>query len=252
MKIALLGSGNVATHLGKALQLAGHHVIQVWSRTEEHSKRLGEILSISYTSDLSLLSGEADLYILSVTDDYIIDIASKFPFKQKLLVHTSGSSSLDIRGISGVFYPIQTFSRQKEVDFSNIPIAIEGKDESVADLLSNLALSITTKVIRLNSEQRKALHVAAVFACNFSNHLYAVADSILRNQNLDFDLIVPLVAETTEKIKSNPPASVQTGPAIRKDQITLDSHLQFLEKHSELKELYKLLSQSIINFERKA
>lgn len=252
MKIALLGSGNVATHLGKALKDGGNTIVQVWSRNLAHAKELATNLDSSFTSSLSELTTEAEIYILSVSDDVIAEMASLFPYGDKLLVHTSGTTEINIQGISGVFYPVQTFSKQKAVDFSTIPIAIEGKEERINKLLSDLANSISKKVFSLTSEQRKVLHIAAVFACNYTNHLYAIADDILIKNNLTFDLIKPLIAETAEKVQFNPPSKVQTGPAVRQDQLTLAKHLKFLENNAELREIYQVLSQSIINFHQKA
>lgn len=251
MKIVLLGSGNVATHLGKALKEGGHKIVQVWSRTFAHAQALGEKLQCDFTIHLSAISERADIYIIAVSDDVINEIASNFPFQDKMLVHTSGTTSLDIPGISGVFYPLQTFSKQKELEFSKIPIAIEARNSALAEQLSSLAMSISSKVVYMDSEQRKALHIAAVFACNFSNHLYAIADKILSDNGLEFDLIKPLIMETAEKVQHNSPVSVQTGPAVRRDQTTLDKHLDFLTNVPSLKELYEQLSQSIINFDQK-
>ncbi|MEJ6981317.1 DUF2520 domain-containing protein [Pedobacter sp. P351] len=252
MKIVLLGSGNVAIHLGKALKDAGHEIIQVWSRTLEHAKTLGEKLNSEFIINLSKVSDQGDLYIIAVKDDAIKEIARSFPLQNKILVHTSGTTDLNIPGVSGVLYPLQTFSKQKEVDFSEIPIAVEGLNEKISEGLKSLAESISERVVIMTSEQRKALHVAAVFACNFSNHLYAIADKILTDNGLDFDLIKPLIKETTEKVQQFHPVSVQTGPAVRRDQITLNKHLDFLKNMDDLNDLYQKLSQSIINFDQKA
>ncbi|HEY0056636.1 MAG TPA: DUF2520 domain-containing protein [Pedobacter sp.] len=252
MKIVLLGSGNVATHLGIALKLANHEVIQVWSRTLDNARLLAKSLEATFTDNLSEVSPDADIYMASVSDDYIADIISAFAIPDKLLVHTSGSTGLDISGLSGVFYPLQTFTKTSSVDFSVIPIAIEGVNQEVETLLFELAESIGSKPLVLNSEQRKALHVAAVFACNFSNHLYSIANKILDNNDLNFELIRPLISETASKIQSHLPATVQTGPAVRNDQKILDNHLQFLADDSTLADLYDRLSQSIINFNQKA
>lgn len=249
MKVTLLGSGNVATHLGKALQEAGHQLIQIWSRTLANAEVLADELQTGFTDNILQLSDLADVYIIAVTDDSISKVASAFPFQNKLLVHTSGTTDLNIPRISGVLYPLQTFSRQTVVDFSVIPIIVEGKDETATNLLLQLARSLSSKAVQLNSHQRKALHIAAVFACNFSNHLYAIADEILKNNELEFDLLRPLIAETAKKIQENAPASVQTGPAVRNDQSTLTAHLQFLQNTPALRDLYERLSQSIINFD---
>jgi predicted short-subunit dehydrogenase-like oxidoreductase (DUF2520 family) len=251
MKIVLLGSGNVATHLGKALNDAGNQIIQVWSRTVSNARILADRLNAEYTDEFAKINSEADIYILSVTDDSIAPLAAAFPLKDKILVHTSGTTSLALEGISGVLYPLQTFSKQKEVEFKSIPIAIEGRDEPILLSLRKLAESISSNVVNMNSHQRKALHIAAVFACNFSNHLFAIAETILKDNNLEFDLIKPLIKETTDKIQNHSPASVQTGPAVRGDQNTLNAHLEYLRNNIELSELYHKLSQSIINFHEK-
>ncbi len=252
MKIVLLGSGNVATHLGIAFKSANHEVLQVWSRTLDHARLLAENLDATFTNNLSEISPDADLYLISVSDDVISDVINAFPYSDKLLVHTSGSTGLDISDLSGVFYPLQTFSKAAAVNFSVIPIAIEGVDHDIETSLFALAKSIGSKPIILNSEQRKALHIAAVFACNFSNHLYSIANQIMENNGLDFDLIRPLINETASKVQSKLPAEVQTGPAVRNDQKILCSHLQFLQGNSTLVDLYERLSQSIINFNQKA
>lgn len=252
MKIVLLGSGNVATHLGKALSAAGHEIIQVWSRTLDNAKVLAESLKSDFINDLSGVNPNAELYLIAVSDDAIPQVAANLPFNDKILAHTSGTSELDIPGISGVFYPLQTFSKQKRVNFSIIPVAIEANSPAVADMLEHLAKSISSKVIQLNSEQRKALHIAAVFACNFSNHLYAIADTILRANNLEFDLIKPLITETAEKVQVNIPESVQTGPAVRNDKMTMNKHFEFLKNDVLLQEIYEKLSKSIINLSDRA
>ena len=255
MKIVLLGSGNVATHLGKALKKAGHEILQVWSRTKKSALQLAELLNATAISNLDALSAEADIYIISVPDEAIGNVASTFAFPDKLLVHTSGTTSLEALSSAsnktGVFYPIQTFSKQRQVDFSSTPIAVEGNSEEVSDSLFSLAESLSDKVVFFDSEKRKALHVAAVFACNFSNHLYALAKTILGENSLEFDLIRPLIKETAGKAQNFFPEDVQTGPAVRMDFATIEKHLEFLENQPELQQLYEKLSQSIINLHQK-
>jgi len=256
MDAVILGSGNVATHLAKALVSAGHRVLQVWSRNLSHAQELAEKLNSAAISSFGQLSAEADIYILSVSDDAIPELAAAFPFGDKLLVHTSGttgSEALNERSSSiGVFYPLQTFSKQRDLDFSVIPIAVEANSAEAEDLLIELARSISNKVVKFDSEQRKALHVAAVFACNFTNHFYAIADDLLRENGLNFDLIRPLIAETSLKAAQFSPFDVQTGPAVRNDELTINKHVKFLEERTELQVLYKLISQNIINLHQKA
>lgn len=255
MKVVLLGSGNVATHLGKALDQAGHKVLQVWSRTMQNALQLADLLGTTATDSITQLTNDADIYIVSVSDDAIPSLVDQFPFPEKLLVHTSGTTDLEVlyqaSNQTGVFYPLQTFSKVRPIDFNKVPIAIEGSTKRVEEVLLALAASLTTKTVVFDSEKRKSLHVAAVFACNFSNHLYTVAGEILRDKGLDFDLLRPLIAETSEKVQHFFPEDVQTGPAVRRDESVINKHLTFLSDKPELKDLYKSLSQNIINFYQK-
>lgn len=250
MKIVLLGSGNVATHLGSALQKAGHEILQVWSRTQVNALQLAGALSVAATDELRALDSSADIYIISVKDDAIGEVASSFPFRDKLLVHTSGTVPLDVFGddqlTCGVFYPLQTFSKHKDISFSEIPVLIEGSDRAASDALAVLAGSISRTVERASSEQRAAVHLAAVFACNFSNHLYTIAKDLLAKEGLDFRLLLPLITETAEKIRSLDPKDAQTGPAARNDQVSINKHKSFLEPEPALLEIYTLMTNSIL------
>lgn len=249
MKVILLGSGRVATQLGQALQKAGEQIVQVYSPTEAHASALANKLNSAAISDLSLLDQHADLYIISVKDDAIASLAEQLNLAGQLVVHTSGSTAMDVLNLAniGVFYPLQTFSFEKEVDFKEVPIAIESNNPESLILLRNLAQRLSSKVIELDSKQRMTLHVAAVFACNFSNHLFALAQQLLASQQLDFELIRPLIAETAAKVQEHLPSAVQTGPAIRKDDKTIQKHLDLLKDQPQLQEIYRLLSQSIVN-----
>ena len=256
MNIVLLGSGNVATHLGSALKSAGHKILQVYSRNIHHAEELAQKLQTLATDKLEELTSEAEVYIISVTDSAIDSVAKDFPFRDKLLVHTSGTTPLDVLKPAsdniGVFYPIQTFSKQKELDFKKVPISIEAINTETENTLFNLASSLSETVVKLNSQQREVLHLSAVFACNFSNHLYAVANNLLVENKLNFDLLRPLIAETASKSQFFSPQDVQTGPAVRNDQLTINKHLDFLDDKPHLKQLYDLLSQDIINLHQKA
>lgn len=252
MRIVLLGSGNVATHLSQALQQAGNKIIQVWSRDVRNAERLADLLQAEPIDQLEDVDPDSDLYIVSVVDDAISAVVSKLNLKEQLIVHTSGTTGIEaLEGVSaniGVLYPIQTFSKFKPVDFSSIPLAIEGNSDNTVRILTALSAQITNIALELNSERRRSLHVAAVFACNFSNHLYTLAKEILLKHQLDFNLIRPLIAETASKVQEFEPDEVQTGPAIRNDRGTLDKHLDFLRDNSPpLVELYDKLSKSIIN-----
>ena len=254
MKIALIGSGKVATQLGRALKAAGEDIMQVWSRSMEHASALATELQVPGVSLFSEITPDADLYIISVNDDAIRSVASQLPVRDKLIVHTSGTTGMDVL-VSysvqiGVLYPLQTFTKTKAVDFSQVPLAIEGSDPAVLEVLKTLSDKISQKVVFMDSVQRRALHVAAVFACNFTNHLYALASGILQKNELDFDLLRPLIRETAEKVQTFLPEEVQTGPAVRGDQQTMNKHLELLHENPELLELYRKLSQSIVNLHK--
>lgn len=256
MNIVLLGSGNVATQLGRAFKLAGQDIVQVWSRNIENARELADNLAATAISDFDHLDRKADLYIISVKDEAINDLAKELKVSDKLIVHTSGSTGIDVlEGSSskyGVLYPLQTFSKSQRVDFRQIPFAIEGNTPEVASIIHAMADRLSERVIELSSEQRKVLHIAAVFACNFSNHLYALSQELLKEQDLDFDLLRPLIAETAAKVQSNEPIKMQTGPASRNDQETVDAHIELLKKNPNMQELYQKLSQSIVNLQERS
>ena len=254
MEIVLLGSGNIATHIGKAFKMAGQTITQVWSRSFERATELANSVGATAVNEISDIITTADLYIMAVNDDAIRNVAEKLQIAKGVLVHTSGTVSMEVLdGITektGVFYPIQTFSKAKAVDLRQVPIAVEGSSEEVTATLHSAASRLSEKVFEMTSIQRRSVHVAAVFACNFSNHMYVLAQETLKEQNLSFDLLRPLIAETALKVQTSLPSSVQTGPAIRDDQSTMEKHLQLLNDNPDLRELYEKLSQSIINYQK--
>lgn len=249
-RIVLIGSGNVASNLGKALKKSGHHIIQVWSKTLANAQELANTLDCEAISDINKVSADADAYIFSVKDDALLEMLKAFPLKDKVLLHTAGSISIDVlkpfSAYYGVFYPLQTFSKQKEVDFREVPILLESSCDKVGELTTELAHSLSTKVIQASSEQRKYLHIAAVFSCNFVNHLYAVAEGVLVDNGLSLDLIRPLIQETADKAMLHSPKEVQTGPAVRRDMKIVNSHLELLDSDPEIKALYASLSEGIM------
>lgn len=253
MNVVLLGSGNVATHMGKALKLAGHSIVQVWSRTFENAQLLASVLNAAAVAEISDITPQAEIYIISVSDDAISKVAASIPFHNRLIIHTSGSVDIQVlhrfSAHFGVLYPLQTFSKSREVDFSIIPIAVEGSSAEAENILKEVSSQLSSKVYFLNSEKRRVLHLAAVFASNFTNHLYALAGSLLSEHHLDFDMIRPLITEAAGKVQDNSPKSMQTGPAVRHDKNTMAKHLEMLEGHPELYKLYQLLSQSIVNLQ---
>lgn len=247
ISIVILGSGNVATHLISAFQKSNEIIIkQIFARNPSVSIPDFPQEKIIHTIDQLT---EADIYIISITDTAINELANKIPFENKLVVHTSGSMPIDILGNKnrkGVFYPLQTFTKNKEVDFKEIPICLEAENENDLKLLANLASKISNKSYFINSEQRKAMHVAAVFVCNFVNHLYQLGNDICTENNIPFEILHPLIEETANKIKSISPIDAQTGPARRNDTVTINSHLNFLNDNNK-KEIYKILTKSIID-----
>lgn len=254
MHITLIGSGNVATHLGAAFKNAGHKIVQVYSPTLENAALLAYHIGAEAIDDLNDINSDTGLFVIAIKDDAIAEIAKQLAVHQKLIVHTSGATSLSALELfttqAGVFYPLQTFSKTREVNFLNVPLCIEGADEEITQTLTQLAQTISNKVHRVTSAQRKILHLAAVFACNFPNYLYHVSQQLLQQNQLDFDIIRPLIDETAQKVQQHFPADVQTGPAIRNDEKTMQAHLELLTDSPELQQVYELLSQGIIKMER--
>lgn len=253
MRITLIGSGNVATHFGAALKNAGHRIVQVYSRDEQNASMLAYHIGAEAISDLDNINPDTDIFIISISDDAIAGIAEQLARYNKLIVHTSGATDLytllAFTGNAGVLYPLQTFSKTKEVDFRSVPLCIEGADEKISQTLTEMAQTISNNVYPISSAQRKALHLAAVFACNFPNYLYSVAQKLLSAKKMRFDLLRPLILETAEKVQQQFPADVQTGPAVRGDAKTMNTHIQQLQSEPELEQLYRLLSQGIIKMD---
>ena len=249
-KIVLIGSGNVATHLALALTNKGKEIIHIYGRTISKVKKLAGKINSSFSDRPEDIPDDAELYIISVSDDAICDVLKKIDFANKLIVHTSGTSHIEILKKSsdnfGIFYPLQTFSADINIDFKNTPICIEANTKENEILLSDLAKSISDNVYVISSEERKILHVCAVFVSNFSNFMYSIADDILEKHNLSFDILKPLILESAKKIISNKPKDVQTGPAFRKDQKTIEEHIDFLSDSEDYKNIYKILSDHII------
>jgi hypothetical protein len=256
MNIVIIGSGNIATHLGRAFKMAGQTISQVWSRDITKASALADTLAAQPIDSMLDLDRTADLFIIAVNDEAIRKIAIELKLSDQLLLHTSGSTGLSaLEGAStkiGVFYPLQTFSKIKSIDFRNIPIIIEANVPEVLAIIRAIADRLSEKVIELNSDQRKTLHIGAVFACNFTNHLFGLAQELLEEKGLDYELLKPLIEETLNKIEMNSPVSVQTGPAIREDQATIQTHLELLKHNPDLSELYIKLSQSIVNLHKRS
>jgi len=243
--IILIGSGNVATHLGINLKNNNFNIVQVISSTLKNTETLATKLDSDFSNNISDLK-KADLIIVSVSDNEIENVANQII--NTPIVHTSGSVGLEVfknNNHAGVFYPLQTFNKEVDITFSEIPLCIEANNPEFEKELFKIGKSLSNSVVRMDSEQRKQLHIAAVFACNFSNHMFSIADDISQKSNIDFSLLLPLIRQTVKKLEKHAPKNMQTGPAKRNDKKIIESHLQSLEKNQQ--ELYKLITNSIIS-----
>lgn len=244
-RITIIGSGNVAQHLIKAFAKSEViEIVQVFSRKKE---ALASIINFEkIVSDFEEII-EADLYIIAVSDKAISEVSKQLPFQNRIVVHTSGAASIDTldpKNRKGVFYPLQTFSKNKAIDFSTVPMCLEAENTFDFRVLETVAKSISNAVFPINSDQRKALHVSAVFVNNFTNHLYQIGQEICTEHQVPFEVLRPLIQETAEKIKTLDPIDAQTGPAKRNDSTTIEAHLEYLTNENQ-KNIYKLLTQSI-------
>ena len=246
--IVFIGAGNLATSLAIEMKRCGINIKQIYSRTKESAKLLADKIDCGWTTDIKEVSTAADLYIFSVKDSALAELISSIKPNNGLWVHTAGSIPISVfEGFAeryGVLYPLQTFSKSRSVNFSNIPFLIEAKYAEDLSLLEELAGRITNDVRFLNSEQRKQVHLSAVFACNFTNHLYHIAWGLLEDKDISPDILLPLISETTAKVHNMNPAKAQTGPAIRYDENVINKHLDSLEDEG-IREIYLRLSESI-------
>ena len=248
--VVIMGAGNVAWHLGRRLSATGIQVKQVFSRRPEQGKILAAELQTGFTNRLDLLAEDADLYVLAVSDDAITPLLRQVQFGQRLVAHMAGSVPMEVfKGKArnyGVLYPLQTFTQGKPVDFSKVPLFIEANNNRNLEKLKKLAVKLTGRVYAVDSEKRTYLHLAAVIASNFTNHMFAVAEKVMLERNLSFELLRPLIEETIAKALSMPPIQAQTGPAVRGNKQVLEKHMSMLEEHPEIRELYRVISESIM------
>lgn len=249
--VAFIGAGNLATNLAKALYYKGFRIAQVYSRTEESALALSQAVEAEWITDLSAITDSAQLYIVSLKDAAFVQLLPQIVAgKEKgLWVHTAGSIPMDVweGKVSryGVFYPMQTFSKQREVDFRRIPVFIESNSAEDTQFLKDIAGTLSESVYEADSEQRKSLHLAAVFTCNFTNHMYALAADLLEKYRLPFEVMLPLIDETANKVHLLEPHLAQTGPAVRYDENVIHNHLQMLADEPDMQEIYELISRSI-------
>ncbi len=250
-KIVLIGAGNLATQLGKNLFRAGFEIVQVYSRTEASARLLAGQLNCGFTTQKEEIDLSADLVLLAVKDDAIEQILNGLDCRDKLLVHTAGSVPMQLLSRFsdqfGVFYPVQTFTKTTDVDFTTVPVCIEAANNEILGQLKHMAGKISESVHEISSEQRLVLHLAAVITNNFVNHFYYLGDKLLKENQLSFDLLKPLIKETAEKVMTLSPYDVQTGPAKRYDETIINKHLNLLETKPELRKIYSFVSDSIFN-----
>ncbi len=250
--ITIVGAGNVGQHLAKRLYACGHTLRQIFSRTPAKAARVAQAVGARGISRLQDLEPDADLYILAITDDATAQVTQQIAFlnaHQKTVVHTSGSVSSEVfRGHFdhyGIFYPLQTFSAEKAVNFEQLPFCIYGNSLAIQAGLMRLAQSICPNVYAVDDAQRGVLHVAAVLVNNFTNRLYAMAHHICADHQLPFELLLPLIRETVRKASDTPPDQVQTGPAMRGDLQTIARHQQFLQQYPNYLQLYNLFTEQL-------
>jgi len=245
--IVILGAGNVAFHLTRALIENTCNVRQIFNRTLEHAKEIGEANRISYTDRISEIE-KADIYIIASADSGIEEFSHYIPYDDVLVVHTSGSSPMSVlKGDyrKGVFYPLQTFSKERTMRYDNIPFFIEAENPDDLKKLNELGSRISSEVHELNFASRMQVHMTGVWANNFVNHLYYIAGNICEQNNVPFDVLLPLIQETSNKVIEMNPKDAQTGPAKRGDQMIIDRHLEALQNDSRLLQIYQLLTDSI-------
>lgn len=251
MEIVFVGAGRVATHLAKALHTGGHRITAVYSRTITSAEVLASVVDAVPTNRIDALPQKADVFILSVKDSVLKDVISELRKGRELqtFLHTAGSIPMSVFGEHlhcGVIYPMQTFSKEKSVDFSRVHMFIEGRDADTLNLARNIAETLSSNVHELTSSERRYLHLAAVFACNFANHCYALSAEILETHGLPFEAMLPLIKETAEKVETVLPREAQTGPAARRDKNVMDAQKALLADYPQMQQIYDIMSKSII------
>ena len=251
MNISIIGSGNVATHLAKALTINGHNVDCVYSRTAVNAERLASTVGARPTNKISDITTTSDIYIICISDDAIAKVSSQLSENHGIVIHTSGATPIDALSTHthrGVLYPCQTFTREMQMQFYDIPFLIEASDEPTYQNIEKLARSLSSaRIVRTDSVGRAHLHVAAVLASNFSNHMLTLAAQYMESHNLPFDLMQSLMQLTMRKAFTIGPRDAQTGPARRGDTATINRHLQLIGDDKHLKNIYNMLTNSIIS-----
>ena len=252
MKIAIIGAGNVAANLIYTLKKSGFEILQVVSKTLKNAQYLAEKYKLDYSDKISEINTQADVILIAVSDSSIQHVVQNLRPGKQIVLHTAGSISIDVFAYKfenyGVFYPLQTFSKDRLLDFNQIPVFIEANNNLCLEKLTIIANKISDKVYFINSEERKVVHIAAVFASNFVNHLYTISSDILAKHKLDIDILRPLILETTQKVLQNHPSKSQTGPARRNDTNVLINHSEVLKQDKKWQFLYNSISNSIVDY----
>ncbi len=255
LNFCFIGAGNLATHISLTLQKSGFSILQVYSRTEKYANNLAEKLQCEFTVSVENITLSADIYVVALKDSAFEEVLPKINLKNKLVVHTSGSLPLSVlKNYSenfGVLYPLQTFSKERNIDFRKIPVFIEANSTENENVLLNIARKISDSVSVLSSEKRKSLHLAAVFACNFVNHFYTISSEILKTKEIPFEVLKPLIMETALKVQEMVPEKAQTGPAVRFDENIIAKHIEELKDLNDYAELYNSISKSIFTHHQK-
>lgn len=248
--VSIIGSGNVATTLAVNLLNVEIDIVDIYSRNMKSAKLLADKSNANHISSLEHISLNSDLYIIAISDDNIGDVVQELPNLKGIVTHTSGSQPMNLLARfenHGIFYPLQTITSSKPIKLTKVPICIESNNNLSLEKLLNLGNCISTLIVKLDSKQRLYLHLTAVMVNNFSNFLYGMAHEILEDKNIDFKLLLPLINETAKKVVDDKPHELQTGPARRNDQETIEKHLELLEEFPEYQTIYELLSKKIID-----
>jgi predicted short-subunit dehydrogenase-like oxidoreductase (DUF2520 family) len=250
LKIAIVGAGNVASFFAKKFAAAGFTIVSIHSKNLAHAESLASEVQAIASNTLSNMGSDFDYLLFAVSDDALKACVAEVPASNNFCwLHTSGAMSKEIFAEKtnryGVFYPLQTFTKSVTLSQSIFPVLIESSSEEVQQSLEKLAAQIQLPFQYADSEQRKNIHLAAVFACNFTNHLYQIASEILTEQHLPFELLLPLIQETVAKLNHLSPAAAQTGPAIRNDQAVISAHMALIKTHPQWAQIYQLLSAEI-------
>ncbi len=253
MKIVIIGSGNVATVLGRLIKKAGHDIVQIASRNAGTVKLLGDEMGCAFTTNFSEIQKVADLYLVAMSDAALNGLPETFKLNDQLIVHTAGAVSKDVlKKISskyGIMYPMQSLRKEENIPDLKIPMLVEGCDAITLRLILAFAQTISPIVQQSSEEERLKMHVAAVVVNNFTNHLYALAEDYCKKEHVDFKMLYPLIAASAERVQLRSPGAMQTGPAVRKDILTLEKHLRILQQHQPLRSIYLKMTDSIMKME---